>query len=208
MAGVANDGAALHFFEVLSADHAFVSRHGDVDVAFFHCFGHRHHAEAVHRGFDALDRVDFRNDHVRTKTLGAHSHATAAPTVPGNNYLLACKQHVRGSDDTVNRGLPGAVAIVKEVFRHRIVDGDDWVLQCSVLGHGAQTDYAGSGFFGPSNHVGDEIRALGQQHGDQIRAVVHGELRLVLQRRAQVRIVSVVILALDGESWNVVIAIQ
>src|SRR6266851_1279952 len=207
VAGVANNRSALHFFEVLAADDALVSRHGDVNVAFLHRFGHGHHSEAVHHGFDSLYRVDFRDDHVRAQALGAHGYAAPAPAVTGNDYLEAGEQHVGGANDAVNRGLPGAVAIVKEMLRHRVIHGDDRILQRAVLGHRAQADHAGGGFFRSGDYVGDEVGALGEQHGDQVRAVIHSELRLVLEGGAQVRIVSVVILSLDGESRNVVVAV-
>ena len=208
MAGVADDRPAFHFFEVLAADDVLVSRHRDVNVAFLHRFGHGHYAETVHRGLDALDRVNFRDDHVGAKPFGAHGHPATAPAVTGNHYLQASEQHVGGANNSVNGGLAGAVAIVEEVFGHGVVHGDDRILQRAVLGHGAKTDHAGGGLFGSGDHVGDEVGALGQQHGDQVRAVVHGELRLVLKGGAQVRIVGVVVLAFDGESRNVVVAIQ
>src|ERR1700730_1329975 len=84
---VANNRSALHLFEVLATEDVLVSRHSDVNVTFLHRFGHGHHAEAVHGCFDALDRVDFRDDHVRAESLGAHGHAAAAPAITGNHYL-------------------------------------------------------------------------------------------------------------------------
>src|SRR5712692_3619097 len=64
VAGVANNRSTLHFLEMLSADDALVSGHGDVDVAFLDRFSHRHYAEAVHGRFDALHGVDFGDDHI------------------------------------------------------------------------------------------------------------------------------------------------
>src|SRR5713101_6493436 len=208
MARVADNRSALHFLEMLSADDALVSGHRDVNVAFLDRFSHRHHAEAVHGRFDALHRVDFRDDHVRAETLGAHGHAAPAPAVAGNDNFETSEEHVGGANYAVNRGLSCAVAIVEEVFGHRIIHGDDRILQRAVLGHGAKADYASGGFFGSGDHVRDEVGALGQKHGYEVRAIIHGELRLVLERCAQVRIVGVVILTLDGESRNVVVAIE
>ena len=84
---VANNRSALHVFEVLATEDVLVSRHGDVNVAFLHRFGHGHHAEAVHGRFDALHRVDFRDDHVRAQALGTHGYAAPAPAITGNHYL-------------------------------------------------------------------------------------------------------------------------
>src|SRR5436309_1039222 len=99
VAGVANNRSALHFLEVLAADHALVARDGDVNVTFLHRFSHRHHSEAVHHRFDALHRIDFRNNHVGAEALGAHGHAAPAPAVTGNHYLQASEQHVRSANN-------------------------------------------------------------------------------------------------------------
>src|SRR5260370_14712951 len=208
VAGVANNRAAFHFFEVLGADDALVSGHGNVDVAFLYGFGHGHHSEAVHRGFDTLHWIDFGDDHVGAEALGAHGYAASAPAVTGNHDLQASEEHVGGANDAVNRGLAGAITIVEEMLGHRVVHGNDRMLQRAVLGHRAEADHAGGGFFRSGDYVGDEVGALGEQHGDQVRAVIHSELRLVLEGGAQVRIVSVVILSLDGESRNVVVALE
>jgi hypothetical protein len=44
------------------------------------------------------------------------------------------------------------------------------------------------------------------EHRDQVGAIVHGELRFVVDRGHDVAVVAVVVLALDGENGNVVIA--
>src|SRR6266850_4103900 len=208
VAGVAHNRPALHFFEMLGANHALVAGYGDENVAFLHRFGHRHDAEAVHYGFNALHGIDFGDDDVRPQSFCTHSHAAATPAVAGDDDFEACEQDVGGANDAVNRGLAGAVTVVEEMLGHRIVYRDDRILQRAVLSHGAQADHAGGGLFGPGNHIRNEIGALGQEHGDEIRAVVHSELRLVLQSSAQVRIVGVIVLALDGKRGDVVVAIQ
>ena len=192
---------------MLGANHALVAGHGDENVAFLHRFGHRHDAEAVHYCFNALHGIDFGDDDVRAQAFCTHGHAAAAPAVAGDDDFEAREQDVSGANHAVNRGLTGAITVVEEMLGHRIIHRDDRILQRAVLGHGAQTDHAGGGFFGSGNHIRNEIGALGQEHGDEIRAVVHGELRLVLKRRAQVRIVGVVVLALDGKGGDVVVAI-
>src|SRR5882672_2425896 len=126
--GVAHNRSALHFLEMLGANHAFVPGHGDENVAFFHRFRHRHNAEAVHDRFNALDRVNFGDDDVRAEALRTHGHAAPAPTVTGDHDFEAREQHIGGANDAVNRGLTSAVAIVEEVLGHRVVHGDDWIL--------------------------------------------------------------------------------
>src|SRR2546422_11721299 len=76
VARVANNRSTFHLFKMLGADHTLVSRHGDVNVAFLHRFSHRHHSETVHRGFDALHRIDFRDDDVGTEALRSEEHTS------------------------------------------------------------------------------------------------------------------------------------
>src|SRR5437879_4353023 len=140
VAGVAHNRPALHFFEMLGANHALVAGYGDENVAFLHRFGHRHDAEAVHYGFNALHGIDFGDDDVRPQSFCAHSHAAATPAVAGDDDFEACEQDVGGANDAVNRGLAGAVTVVEEMLGHRIVYRDDRILQRAVLSHGGQAD--------------------------------------------------------------------
>ena len=55
---------------------------------------------------------------------------------------------------------------------------------------------------------GERVVALGVQNGDQVGAVVHGDVRLVIERRHDVRVIGVVVLALDGEDGDAVVAHQ
>ena len=147
------DGAVFHFLEVIVGDDDLVAGDGDEHVADFGGFAHGHHAEAVHHGFDGLRRIDFGDDDVGAVALGAHGHAAPAPAVARNHNVQAREQQVRGANDAVQRGLAGAVAIVEEVLGERVVDGDDRKLQRAVLGHRAQADHAGGGFFGAADDV-------------------------------------------------------
>ena len=54
----------------------------------------------------------------------------------------------------------------------------------------------------------ERVGALGVQHGDQVGAVVHGDVGLVVDGGEDVVVVGVVVLALDGEDGNVVVADQ
>src|SRR5882672_10257846 len=109
VAGVAHNRTALHSFKMLGTNHALVAGHGDENVAFLHRFGHRHDAEAVHYSFNALDRIDFGNDDVRSQSLRAHGDTAPAPTVTGDHDFEASEQHIGGANDAVNRGLARAV---------------------------------------------------------------------------------------------------
>ena len=131
-------------------------------------------------------------------TLGAHGDAATAPAVARDDQLQAREQKIRGANNSVESGLAGAVAIIEEVLGERVVDGDDRELQRAVLGHGAEADDAGGGFFGAADDVRNLILALGEKLGDEVGAIVHGDLGFVVQRRVDVRVIGGVVLALDG----------
>ena len=71
-----------------------------------------------------------------------------------------------------------------------------------------KTDDAGRSLFSASNHAFECVSALGVQKGDQIRAVIHRDVRFVVDGRLNVVVVRVVVLALDCEYGNSMIAHQ
>ena len=50
-----------------------------------------------------------------------------------------------------------------------------------------------------------QVGTLGEQLGDEVGAVVHGDLRLVVERCSDVRVIGGVVLTLDGERGDVVV---
>src|SRR5208283_1278943 len=208
VAGVGNDGAVLHQVEVFFGEHALVAGHGAEYVAEFGGFVHAHDTEAVHHGFEGFRGIDFGDDHLGAATAGAAGQATAAPAIAGHDEFRSGEQEIGGADDAVDGGLSGAVTVVEQVLGVGVIDGDDGELQHAFLGHGAQADDAGGGFFGPANHVRQRVGALGVQDSDQVGAVVHGDVRLVIDGGEDVVVVRVVVLALDGEYRNIVVTDQ
>jgi hypothetical protein len=96
------------------------------------------------------------------------------------------------------------------VLRHRVVDGDDRQLQDPVLLHRAEADHAGRRLFHARHDVADQpgplvgregpgpaadlgvqvVQAVqgDEDHGaDEVGAVVHRHVRLMLQRGGDVR---------------------
>src|SRR5271155_3100731 len=71
-----------------------------------------------------------------------------------------------------------------------------------------QPDHAGGGFFGASDHAFERVSALGVEDGDQVGAIVHGDVRLVIDGGEDVVVIRVVILTLDGVDRNALIADQ
>ena len=90
----------------------------------------------------------------------------------------------------------------------RVVHGDDRILERAVLGHGAQANDAGGGLLGTADYVGHQIEALGDQRGDEVGTIVHGDLRLIFQCGTEMRVIRGIVLALDGKSWDVVVLHQ
>ncbi len=88
----------------------------------------------------------------------------------------------------------------------RVVDGDDRIFQSSILGHRAQTDNAGSGLFRAGDDAVNDVLALGESGADQIGAVIHGDVRLVVERGKNVLVVRIVVFALDGKDTDAVVA--
>src|SRR4051812_11038623 len=128
--------------EMVARNHVLVAGHGDEHVADLGRFHHRHHAEAVHHGFDRFRRVDFGHDNVRAHTARTAGHAPATPAITGYHYIQAGQQDVRRPDHAVERALAGAVAVVEQVLGERVVHGYDRVLQHAFLSHRAQADNA------------------------------------------------------------------
>ena len=89
-----------------------------------------------------------------------------------------------------------------------IVDRNDRIAQHSFLGHGAQADHPGGRLFRSPNDAVYHVRAFGVQNIHQVGAIVHGDVRLVIDGRQDVLVISLVVLALDGEHRDVVVAHQ
>ena len=156
---VREDRAVLHDLEVLAADHVLVARRRAEDVALGRGLGHRHDVEAVHRGLERAQRVDLGDDHASAHAAGAAREAAAAPAVAADDEDAAGQQHVRRADDAVERRLAGAVAVVEEMLRLRVVDGDHREREPALGLERTQPDDAGRRLLGGRHHVGQGIVA-------------------------------------------------
>ena len=165
---------------------------------------HRHDAEPVHDRFDRLDRIDFGDDDIGAHPFGAHCDAAPTPAVACDHEGGAADQPVRCADNAVDGALARAIAVVEEVLGVGVVDGDYRELQHFLLGHAAEADDAGGGFFRAADHMLKQILPLGMDEGDDIGSVVHGDVRLVGDGRLDVLIVRLIIFAFDGEGRNAV----
>ena len=140
---------------------------------------------------------------------GAAGEAAAAPAVAGDHELRSGQQEVGGADDAVDGGLSGAVAVVEQVLGVGVVDGDDRDT-CSTpsfaIARRRMTPVVVSSV-PPMTPSSASVRLV-CENGDQVGAVVHGDVRLVVDGGQDVLVVGVVVLALDGEDGDVVVAHQ
>ena len=81
----------------------------------------------------------------------------------------------------------------------RVVHRDDRVGEDALARHRAQPRDAGRRLLGPASHLREQLAALGVQLGDEVRAVVHGDLRTRREDGVDVGVVAVAVLALLRE---------
>ena len=203
VARVAEDRAVLHRAHVLFRDHVLVAGRGAEDVADRGCLLHRHHLVAVHQRLERAHRVDLGDDHVRAEPLGAHRDAAPDPAVAGYDEALSGEQDVGRADDPVDRRLARAVPVVEEMLRARIVHRDHREREGTVGLHRLQPDHARGRLLHPGDDVAELLAAGCVEHADHVCAVVHRQLRLVVDRGLDVLVVGVVVLALDREHRDV-----
>src|ERR1700733_6003471 len=94
------------------------------------------------------------------------------------------------------------------MFGVRVIDRDDGEAKDAFFRHGAQPDDAGGGLFGAADNLGQGVLTLSVEDGDQVGAVIHRDVRPVIDGSEDMTVVGVVVLALDGEDGNVVITNQ
>jgi hypothetical protein len=106
--------------------------------------------------------------------------ALSTPPVSDHNHGFARKENVGRADDSVERALAGAVAVVEEMLGLRVIDRDRWETQFSVAQHGLESRDPGSGFFRRSDNVRYQFRALLKHCGDYVGAVIDDQVRFVI----------------------------
>ena len=197
--------AVLHPLDVLAGDDRLVAGRRHEDVPDLGRALHRQHLEPVHRGLERPERIDLGDDHVRAHALRPHGDAAATPAVAGDDELPAGEEDVRRTDDPVDRRLAGPVAVVEEVLGLRVVHRDDREPERAVALERTEADHAGGRLLGAADDVAELLAAVRVEDADHVGAVVHRDLRLMIDRRLDVLVVGVVVLALDREDGDVVL---
>ena len=100
--------------------------------------------------------------------------------------------------------MTGAIAIIEEVLGHGIVDSDDRKVEHIIRSHGTQTNHTGCRFFRAADNILEKFAAVLMNRRNEIRTIVHGHLRFVIQRRADVLVISHIIFAFDGKGGDFV----
>ena len=90
----------------------------------------------------------------------------------------------------------------------RVIHRNNRILQHAFFRHRAEADDASCGLFGSANHTRQRIGPLGVQNTDQVRAIIHRDVRLVIERGKNVAVISVIVLAFNGKNCDAVIAHQ
>ena len=80
----------------------------------------------------------------------------------------------------------------------RLIDRDDGVCESAGFGHRAQADDASGRLFRARDDVFEQLAALFVEGGDEVRAVIHRDLRLVSEGGVDVLVVGGVVFAADG----------
>ena len=202
---VADDRTVLHGAEVLFANDVIVAGHGHEDVADPCGLGHRHDTVAVHHRFDRLPRVDLGDDDVRAHPRCARGNSATAPTVAHDDERVPREQDVRRANDPVERGLTRAVSVVEHVFCERVVHRNHRIRKNAVALHRLEANHAGRRLLTTADHLREQRLVLRENGRHEIAPVVHRHLRTRRDHRFDVRIIALVIFALDRERRHAVL---
>jgi hypothetical protein len=105
----------------------------------------------------------------------------------------------------VQRRLPDAVAVVEQVLGVRLVHGHDREAERAVGLHRLQPDHAGGRLLRACQDLGQLLGPLCVQHADHVGAVVHGQVRVMVDCGLDVGVVRVVVLAVSGKHGDSVL---
>ncbi len=73
------------------------------------------------------------------------------------------------------------------------------------FGHGFEADDAGGSFFRRADDLGELLSPIFVDFGNQIGAVVHGELRVKVKDLIEMLIISLMVFAFDGKHGNLMV---
>ena len=162
----------------------------------------------VHSRLQRSRMVHLSDNHIRAHPARPQRHASPAPAVARHHNFLARPKYVRRPRDAVQRALPSAVAVVEEVLGIGVVHRDNRIPQPARARQAPQPDNARGRLFSAADNALYRVPALRVQYSHQIRAVVHSDVGAEVKRGVDVRVIGIVVLALDGECGDAVFARQ
>ena len=118
MTGISQYCSIIHGREVFGANDACHAGRRDEDITEGRRLLHGQHLQAIHDCLQSACGIDLTDDHAR-------SHAATAPSIACHDERCTCQQHVCGTQNTVNRVLTRAIAVVKVALGWGIVDSND-----------------------------------------------------------------------------------
>ena len=151
VAGVGEQRAILHPFEMLGPQYPPGPRNRDEDVSARSGLERRHHLVAGHSRLERPERLDLADDHHRAGAAGAFGDALASPAVADHHDRVPGEQHVGGADDPVERRLAGAVAVVERPLGTSLVDRQHRAPQPGLFLETAQPQQPGRRLLGASD---------------------------------------------------------
>ena len=122
-------------FMMVASDDVAVAGGRDEDVAARRGFVHRRDFEALHRGLQGVDRIDFGDEHAGPQRLHGVGTALADVAVSGHDHDLAGHHDVGGPLDAVGQRFAAAVEVVELALGDRVVDVDGRDLEFAVGEH-------------------------------------------------------------------------
>ena len=158
VADVGDDRQVLEAQQVIEGDHVLVAGARDQDVDILDHALQTGDLEAVHRGLQRVDRVDFTDDDARALATEGFRRTLADIPVAGDEGDLAADQHVGGAVQPVGQRVADAVDVVELRLGDGVVDIDRREQQLAALRELVQTVHAGGGLFGDAHDAGGDLR--------------------------------------------------
>ena len=188
-----------HPLQMRRIDHMDVPRRRHKQVADFGCFEHRRHPKTVHHRLQRPQRRDLRHDHLRPQPPRPRRHPAPAPPVARHHRHLPRQQQIRRPNHPVQRALPRPVPIVEHVLRRRVVHRDDRIPQRPLRRHRPQPNHPRRRLLAAPDHAVQQLLPIPVQRRNQIRPVVHRDLRTRVQHPPDVFVVLLIALPLNRE---------
>ena len=84
------------------------------------------------------------------------------------------------------------------MFSHGVVDGHHRKLERTVLGHSLQPNHTGGGFLGATHDFTQLTHTFLVQCAHQVRSIIHGDSRMMVESSVKVAVIGLVVLAFDS----------